>query len=286
MRLGLLQYRIGRYAGFAEWETAFAARIAEAATAGAELLVLPEYACLDAIPAPLPDLAAELEAGCALHDAILAAMRREATRHGVWLLGGSLPVRREDGSVVNHAPLVAPDGCVAFQDKHRTTRFEAEMWGVSPGGPPSVFQTPWGQIGVSVCYDVEHPPLPRAQVEAGAWLILVPTDTDTLAGFNRVRLAARACAMANQCYVAIATTVGDAPWLAALDTNRGYAAVFGPVDRGFPDDGVIIRGEMDAPGWLYADLDPATIAAVRQDGAVLNHRDYAAAPPACRVLGA
>ncbi|WP_158745894.1 carbon-nitrogen hydrolase family protein [Acidisphaera sp. L21] len=285
MRLGLLQYRVGRYAGVAEWGAGFAARIAEAAAAGAELLVLPEYACIDAVAAPLPDLAAELNAACALHDAILAAMQRAAARHGVWLLGGSLPWRRVDGSVVNHAPLVAPDGRIAFQDKHCTTRFEAELWGVSTGAAPSVFETPWGRIGVSICYDMEHPALPRAQVEAGAWLILVPTDTDTLAGFNRVRLAARACAMANQCYVAVATTVGDAPWLSALDTNRGYAAVFGPVDRGFPDDGVIIRGEMDAPGWLYADLDPAAIAAVRQDGAVLNHRDYAAAPPACPVVG-
>ena len=283
MKLGLLQYRIGRYPDFAAWEAAFAARIAEAAAAGAELLVLPEYASLDAIPAPLPTLAAELTAGCDQHDAVLAAMRRATARHGVWLLGGSLPVRRADGSVVNHAPLVAPDGRVAFQDKHRTTRFEDELWGVARGAPPAVFDTPWGRIGACICYDLEHPPLARAQVEAGAWLILAPTDTDTLAGFNRVRLAARACAMANQCYVALATTVGDAPWLAALDANRGYAAVFGPVDRGFPDDGVIARGAMDEPGWLYAELDPAAITAVRREGAVLNHRDYAAAPPPCPV---
>ena len=284
MRLALLQYRVGRYADFAAWEQAFADRVAEAAAHGAELLVLPEYASMDAIAAPLPSLAAELGAACAHHDAVLAAMRRATARHGVWLLGGSLPVRRADGSVVNHAPLVAPDGRIAFQDKHRTTRFESELWGVARGTPPAVFETPWGRIGICICYDLEHPPLARAQVEAGAWLLLAPTDTDTLAGFNRVRLAARACAMANQCYVAVATTVGDAPWLGALDANRGYAAVFGPVDRGFPDDGVVARGEMDAPGWLYAELDPGAIAAVRREGAVLNHRDYPTAPLACPVV--
>ena len=211
MRLALLQYEIGRYHDLAAWEAAFTGRIAQAADQGADLLVLPEYASMDAIAAPLPSLAAELEAACAHHDAVLDAMRRATARFGVWLLGGSLPVRRADGSVINHAPLVAPDGHVAFQDKHRTTRFETERWGVSPGAPPGVFETPWGRIGISVCYDLEHPPLARAQIEAGAWLILAPTDTDTLAGFNRVRLAARACAMANQCYVAMATTVGDAP---------------------------------------------------------------------------
>ena len=106
----------------------------------------------------------------------------------------------------------------------------------------------------------------RAQVEAGAWLILVPTSTDTMWGFNRVRLAARARALENQCYVAIAPTVGDAPWSATLDTNRGYAAVYGPVDRGFPEDGLLARGALDADQWVFADLDPARWKQVGTDG--------------------
>ena len=284
MRLALLQYRVGRYPDLAAWEAALASRVAEAAAAGADLLVLPEYASMDAVPAPLPSLADELNAACAQHDAVVAIMQRAAARHGVWLLGGSLPLRRPDGALVNHAPLIAPGGAVAFQDKRCPVPFELDHWGVSQGAPPAVFATPWGRVGVCICYDIEHPPLVRAAVEAGAWLILAPTDTDTLAGFNRVRLAARAAAMSNQCFVAVATTVGDAPWLAAMDVNHGYAAVFGPVDRGFPDDGVVARSAMDEPGWLYADLDPAAIAAVRQAGAVRNHRDYPAAPPPCPVL--
>ncbi|MEJ1977855.1 MAG: carbon-nitrogen hydrolase family protein [Acetobacteraceae bacterium] len=283
MRVGLLQYQITRHASFIAWQAALDARIAEAAQAGASLLVLPEYAGMDAIPTPQPDLTAELAAGCDLHDAVLAAMRSAAMRHHVWLLGGSMPVRLGD-RVVNHAPLIAPDGRVGFQDKHIPTRFESELWGVSSGRTPGVFATPWGRIGVCVCYDSEFPPLVRAQVSAGAWLILVPACTDSAAGFNRVRLAARARALENQCFVAVATTVGDAPWLAAMDANHGYAAVFGPVDHGFPDDGVIVRGAMDTPGWIYADLDPARIADVRSHGAVLNHRDYPALPDACRVI--
>jgi predicted amidohydrolase len=154
------------------------------------------------------------------------------------------------------------------------TRFEADLWGVRPGAPPGVFETPWGLIGVCICYDCEFPPLVRAQIAAGAWLLLAPSCTDTQAGFNRVRLSARARALENQCFVAVATTVGDAPFLAALDENHGYAAVFGPVDRGFPEDGVITRGRMDQPGWIYADLDRAQLDAVRAHGAVLNHHDY------------
>lgn len=283
MRLALLQHQVARHEGFAAWQAAFDARIAEAAAAGADLLALPEYASMDAIQAPAASLAAELAAACDLHDTILAAMRAAAMRHGIWLLGGSLPVRREGGTA-NHAPLLAPDGRVGFQDKRTMTRFEAEQWGMSPGAPPGVFETPWGRIGVCICYDCEFPPLARAQAEAGAWLLLAPSCTDSRAGFNRVRLSARARALENQCFVAVATTVGDAPWLASLDENHGHAAVFGPVDHGFPEDGVLARGPMDTPGWLYADLDPARLDAARDGGGVRNHRDYPAAPGRCGVV--
>jgi predicted amidohydrolase len=141
-----------------------------------------------------------------------------------------------------------------------------------------VFATPWGRIGIAICYDVEFSPLVRAQVAAGAWLVLAPSCTDSIAGFNRVRLSARARALENQCFVAVAPTVGSAPGLATLDENHGHAAIFGPVDRGFPDDGVIARGEMDRPGWVFADLDSARIDAVRADGAVRNHRDFPGGP--------
>ncbi len=169
-----------------------------------------------------------------------------------------------------------------MQDKHVMTRFEAEQWGVSPGALPRVFATPWGRIGIAICFDAEFPTLVRAQVEAGAWLILVPSCTDTMHGFNRVRIAAAARAMENQCFVAVIPTVGDAPWSAALDANRGYAAVFGPADRGFPEDGVLARGTLDQGEWLFADLDPRRLAAVRETGAVRNHANWPPPPPPCQ----
>ena len=128
------------------------------------------------------------------------------------------------------------------------------------------------------------PCLVRAQVEGGAWLILVPTCTDTLHGFNRVRLSARARALENQCFIAVAPTVGDAPWLATLDANRGRAGVYGPVDRGFPDDGVIIQGEPDAGGWVFVTLERHRLDAVRINGAVKNSQDWPALPPSCRIV--
>jgi predicted amidohydrolase len=72
--------------------------------------------------------------------------------------------------------------------------------------------------------------------------------------------------------------VGEAPWSAALDVNRGFAGVYGPVDRGFPEDGVLAEGELDAAQWLFCTLDPARIETVRREGAVLNHRDWPRSP--------
>jgi predicted amidohydrolase len=263
---------------------AYAAKLdhwaAEAKRASAELLHMPEYACVElgaALAGGAPDAATELSAMVDQAAHILAAMRETARRHALWLQPGTLPMR--DGArVINRAPLIAPDGRLAFQDKRMMTRFEDERWGVSSGAPPQVFATPWGLIGIAICYDAEFPKLVRAQVEAGAWLILVPTCTDTLHGFHRVRIGAAARAMENQCFVALAPTVGGFAASVALDENHGAASVFGPVDRGFAEDGVVAAAALDAPGLLITDLDPARLEAVRADGAVRNHRDWPRAP--------
>jgi predicted amidohydrolase len=280
LRLGLHAWEIRRTGSI----EAFAARLdatLAAARGRADLLVLPEYAAVELGTAlsrtNAPDEAAELRAMVEHADGILAAMRGAAMRAGTWLLAGSLPMRDGD-RVVNRAPLIAPDGRLAFQEKLAMTRFEDERWGVSRGADPQVFDTPWGRIGVSVCYDVEFPKHVRAQVEAGAWLVLVPVCTDSAHGVTRINVSAAARAIENQCFVAVTPTVGEAPWSAALDVNRGRACVFGPADRGFEANGEVASLPMDQPGWLFAELDPARIARVREEGAVRNHRDWPRGP--------
>ena len=280
IRLGLLQYPVGRPASIADFATALDGWLEEG-RAQADLLMLPEYAAVElgaALNGGEVTEAAELAAMVAAAPAILEAMRNAAQRQQVWLQPGTFPMRTADGRVINRAPLITPEGLIAFQDKRAMTRFESERWGISQGDDPNVFDTPWGRIGISICYDIEFPKHARVQVMAGAWLILSPSCTDTLAGFNRVHFSARARALENQCYVAITPTVGEAPWSAALDVNRGCAGVFGPIDRGFPADGIMAQGQMDVPGWVFCTLDPTLIEAVRRDGAVLNHRDWPRAP--------
>jgi predicted amidohydrolase len=216
-------------------------------------------------------------------EAALAVMRATAMRHSVWLLPGTLPWR-DSGRVRNRAPLISSAGQIVFQDKSVMTRFEAESWGVQPGDPPCVFGTPFGLLGIAICYDVEFSDIVRAQVEAGAWLILAPSCTDAMRGYMRVHLSARARALENQCFVAIAPTVGTVPGLASVDENVGAAGVFGPVDRGFAEDGVVALGVLNAPGWVYADLDSARLDAVRADGAVRNWRDRPETRPVCKIV--
>lgn len=280
LRLGLLQYPVERPASVVAWGAKLDRWIAQAKD-HADLLLLPEYACVELAAALVgrdaTDEPTELAAMVTNADTILAEMRATAIRHRIWLLPGTLPVRQGE-RVVAHAPLIAPDGRMAVQEKRIMTRFETERWGISPGAPPRVFDTPWGRIGISICYDVEFPKHVRAQVEAGAWAILAPSCTDSRHGATRVLVSAAARAIENQCYVATTPTVGEAPWSAALDVNRGHAAVFGPADRGFPEDGVLAAGPPDAPGWVFASLDPALIETVREHGAVRNHRDWPQAP--------
>ena len=85
--------------------------------------------------------------------------------------------------------------------------------------------------------------------------------------------------MENQCYVVQSATIGTAPWSEAVDINHGAAAVFTPIDRGFPDDGVLNSGKLDTAQWVFAELDLSLLHRVREDGQVFNLRDWASQIP-------
>lgn len=285
MRLAALAWAVEPTASVDGFAARLDAALAPLAAAGVELVVLPEYAGLEvgAARAAGCGARAELAEAVAAAPALEEAMAAAAARHGLWLLGGSLPAA-EGGRIVNRAGLFGPDGRRAVQRKCRATRFEAETWGIAAAGPPQAIELPWGRVGIAICYDAEFPPIVRAMVAAGAWLILVPACTDSRAGATRVRISARARAIENQCFVAVAPTVGAAPWCESLDANHGRAGIYGPADRGFPADGIIAEGAEDTPGAVIADLDPGALERVRAEGAVRNHRDWPEGPLGCTVV--
>ena len=279
-----VQYPIEFVGSWERYAAKLTRLVAEAAEHGGQILALPEYASLE-LASTFPkqiysSLPAQIDALQQCLPGYLELHRDLARKHGVYLLAGSYPVRVEDGGYRNRAYFFGPEGNCDFQEKLQMTRFESERWLVRSGSGIKIFETRFGRVGVNVCYDVEFPLIARTQVEAGAWLLLVPSCTDNASGYNRVRVGCQARALENQCYVAMAPTVGTAEWSEAIDANVGAAGVFTPLDRGFPSDGVLALGEMNAAQSIYAALEPARIEEVRRDGQVLNHRDWRKQPAA------
>lgn len=270
------QYQIERLPDWNAFSQKLEKQIGEAVIHGANLLVFPEYAGMEMIGLlglEKLDLQQQLSEMQKEISRYIEFFQQWAKQYKVHIVAGSLPVQ-ENGKFVNRCFVFAPDGSFEYYDKLMMTRFENEEWFISAGSTPKVFQTAWGVFGISLCYDSEFPILVRSLVEAGAELIVVPSCTDTLAGYHRVHLSCRARALENQCYVIQSCLTGNVDWLPAVDVNMGRAGVYAPVDRGFPDDGVIATGTWEQPGWTYANLDLGQLQKVRLEGQVFNHRDW------------
>ena len=288
-RVAAAQYPID---ALADWD-AYAAKltrwVAQAAQGGAALAVFPEYGAMELAsldPVTMGDLQGSIETVSALLPRVDALHRDLASRHAIWILAASAPRKRADGRFVNTARLFSPQGACACQDKLLMTRFEREEWGIVGGNQLNVFVTPLGRLAVLICYDSEFPLLARAAVEAGAQVLLVPSCTETMRGYWRVRLGSQARALEGQCYAVHCPTVGDVAWSPAMDHNRGAAGIYGPPDRhagaGFamPEDGVLAIGVESVAQWVFADLDLGHVATLRADGGVLNTRDWSEQPGA------
>nr|WP_206066089.1 carbon-nitrogen hydrolase family protein [Novosphingobium sp. ERN07] len=280
------QYPIDRLDSWDAYAAKLTRWVEDAAQAGASLAVFPEYGAMELAsldPATMGDLAGSIETVSALLPRVDALHAELAARTGLHILAASAPRKDADGRFRNAARLFAPNGKVGVQDKLVMTRFERELWHIAAGSALRLFDTALGKIAVSICYDSEFPLLARACVEAGADLLLVPSCTDSLHGYWRVRLGAQARALEGQCYAVHSPTVGEAEWSPAVDVNRGAAAVYGPPDRGMPEDGVLAMGVEGAAQWVFAEVDTALVAELRADGGVLNTRHWAEQPGAVQL---
>jgi predicted amidohydrolase len=281
MKIATAAYPLDWFNQWSDYEAKLTAWVAEAAQEGAQLLVFPEYGAMELASLEGAAVAGDLEgsiravagrvpASYALHAAL-------AARFGVHVLAASAPVML-GGTVVNRAALFGPAGLIGVQDKQIMTRFEREDWGVSGAtggaGPLEVFDTALGRIGVLICYDSEFPLLARDLAERGVEILLIPSCTEALEGYWRVRIGAMARALEGQCVTVMSSLVGKEPRLFAVEENTGAGGVFGPPDRGFPPTGVIAEGKLNRPGWTYAAVDLEAVRMVRADGHVLNHAHW------------
>lgn len=277
------QYPIGQPKTLTEWEDKIALWVKSGAATGAHLLVFPEYAAIEQAACFGADVHGDLQITLTkvaeLAPSRVALHATLARRHNVHILVGSGPARTTDGRFVNAAQLVTPNGSAGVQEKLIMTPFE-HGWGISAGGPVRVFETRIGTFGIAICYDSEFPLLVRAMAEAGADVVLVPSCTELISGYHRVRTGSMARALENTLCTVQSPTVGDAPWSPAVDFNAGAAGIYVPSEHGVSDDGVIAQGRLNAAEWVSATVDLARLRHIRETGEMRNYADWSNQPGA------
>ncbi|MCC4607390.1 carbon-nitrogen hydrolase family protein [Xanthomonas campestris] len=277
LTIAVAKYPIGRPKDFDAFAARMAALVGEAAAAGARVAVLPEYLSLELaatfgtqVSAGLPESLAAIQA---LRGRWLELFAGLARQHRLHLIAGSFLLDLGQGRYRNRSDWFTPAGGHGWQDKLQLTGFEKGTGLIEPGDALKVFDLDGVRAAIAICYDSEFPLPVRAQYEAGARLLIVPSCTDTAAGATRVRVGCLARALENRMFVAQSVTAGEAPWSPALDVNTGEAAVFAPMDVGFPEDGVLAQTRGEAV-WAYAALDVAALEASRAQAQVANDRDW------------
>ena len=244
--------------------------IADAASAGAEFVSLPEYFCL--ISGSDTD---RLRIGERPGDGPIQQFLAEAARrHAIWLLGGTVPILGADGGHVRNAScLFAPDGVLAARydkihlfayDNGRESYDEACV--LEAGNTPVTVQAAGLRIGLSVCYDLRFPELYRAMTFASGQppldLICAPSAFTYTTGERHWELLLRARAVENQCYVIAAAQGGR-----HRNGRRtwGHSMIVDPW-------GDVIACVDEGEGMALARLDPAHMARIRAQLPALTHR--------------
>jgi len=240
--------------------------VAEAAGRGAAFAALPEnFAFLRREGAPIP---------CAqgLEGEIVGSVRAWAREHGLWLLGGTFPEATADGRVHNTSVLASPEGEVraVYRKIHlfdvdlrsRGGDVLRESDHVAPGEEVVVAETPFGGVGLSVCYDLRFPELYRAQAARGAHFLCVPSAFTRETGRDHWEVLLRARAIENQAFVVAPAQVGrHSPERA----SHGRALVVDPW-------GLVLAQAADRPGVIVAECRREDLDRVRRALSALEHR--------------
>lgn len=196
-----------------------------------------------------------------------------AVSYNVNIITGSMPFLDEKGNLFNVGYLCRRNGTFDSYKKIHVTPDERRAWGLQGGDVIDVLDTDCGPVGVLICYDVEFPELSRLLAEKGMHILFVPFLTDTQNGYSRVRYCARARAIENECYVAIAGSVGNLPKVENMDIQFAQSVVFTPCDFSFPTTGIKAEATPNAEMILVADVDIDLLRELHNYGAVRNLKD-------------
>lgn len=205
-------------------------------------------------------------------EAIRKKFRDFAISYNVNIITGSMPQIIDD-KLYNVGFLCRRDGSWEEYRKIHITPNELSHWGMSGGDKIEVFDTDCGKIGVLICYDSEFPELCRIMADQGLQILFIPFLTDTQNGYVRVRSCAQARAIENECYVAIAGSVGNLPRVNNMDIQYAQSAVFTPSDFQFPNNGVKAEATPNTEMTLVVDADLDLLKELHEHGSVQNLKD-------------
>ncbi len=195
-----------------------------------------------------------------------------AISYNVNIITGSMPLVKND-KLYNVGYLCRRNGTYDTYTKLHVTPDEKKFWGMVGGDSISVIETDCGPVGVLICYDVEFPEISRLLAEQNMHILFVPFYTDTQNGYSRVRYCARARAIENECYVAIAGSVGNLPKVENMDIQFAQSVVFTPCDFAFPTNGIKAEATPNSEMILVADVDIDLLRELHRYGSVRNLRD-------------
>ncbi|WP_111309804.1 carbon-nitrogen hydrolase family protein [Confluentibacter sediminis] len=203
---------------------------------------------------------------------IVQRFSKLAISYNINVITGSFPEMRDD-LLYNVGYLCKRDGTTERYEKLHVTPDEAKIWGMQGGTELRTYDTDCGKIGILICYDSEFPELSRILAEDGMDILFIPFLTDTQNGYSRVRHCAQARAIENECYVAIAGSVGNLPKVHNMDIQFAQSMVFTPCDFSFPANGIKAEATTNTEMILIADVDIDLLRELNQFGSVRNLKD-------------
>ena len=195
-----------------------------------------------------------------------------AVSYNINIICGSMP-EIVNGTLYNVGYLCQRDGRIDRYEKLHVTPDESKIWGMQGGTELKAFDTDCGKIGILICYDSEFPELSRLLADQGMNILFIPFLTDTQNGFSRVRYCAQARAIENECYVAIAGSVGNLPKVHNMDIQFAQSMVFTPCDFAFPTNGIKAEATPNTEMILISEVDIDLLSELHQYGSVRNLKD-------------
>lgn len=248
----------------------------QARDGGADFVLFPEYVALPWLLADGGDFRERLLAAADLEARFMEEARRAAAEFRLTVIAGTVPHVEDRDTIRNRSWICLPGEKPIFQDKQNMTRFEAEEWKISGGAPElSVFRHKGATCAVAICYDVEFPAYCAAAAEAKVDVLFVPSCTDDVHGYWRVRHCAEARAIENQCFVVMSSVVEGDPRYPEIGAHYGRACILSPCDVGFPEAGAMAETKANFEDIAYARLELRALQELRKNGTVLNLRDGA-----------